>query len=229
MARAGSGWGQGSLEGQQTRCALHVRPAASSAATWVHAQDMSDDEKPLGFRAGELERKHKRQAKRQATAAEVGAAPAARKPAAGAGAPQRPTPRAAPAEPARRRRREAAAGVAAAVQALAAVQAAAAADGECLAGCDRALAARTADLCTASLSTAAASYALQRAPATCPYAAHALAALSWTIVPPTPPLLCSSPAASSDDEPPSARKQRTPRRLSSGASAGARRSRRGSG
>lgn len=91
----------------------------------VHMQDMSDDEKPLGFRADQLERKHKRQAKRQATTAEG-------KPASGAGAPQRPAQRAA-AEPSRRRRREAAAGVAFAVQALAAVQAAAAADGGCLA------------------------------------------------------------------------------------------------
>lgn len=96
----------------------------------VHGQDMSDDEKPLGYRVDELERKQKRQVKRQAAAAEGGVPRGAPKP--GTGGPKRTAQRAAAAEPAQRRRREAAAGVAAAVQALAAAQAAAAADGEAL-------------------------------------------------------------------------------------------------
>ncbi|EFN53710.1 hypothetical protein CHLNCDRAFT_53651 [Chlorella variabilis] len=91
-------------------------------------RDMSDDEKPLGFRADELERKQKRQQaqqKRQQAPGSGSAKSAA--PALAGGAAAAPK-KAAAEQPVPRRRREAAAGVAAAVQAVAAVQAAAAAD-----------------------------------------------------------------------------------------------------
>lgn len=94
---------------------------------------MSDDEKPLGWRAEEVENKQKRASKRAEGGGQPGsarkAAPA-KKPAAAAPAAAGGAGREQPAQqPVQRRRREAAAGVAAAVQAVAAVQAAAAADG----------------------------------------------------------------------------------------------------
>lgn len=80
---------------------------------------MSDDEKPLGWRAEEMESKPKK--RRQSGTAAKPAAAATKK---------AQTPKAGSAAQQQRRRREAAAGVAAAVHAVAAVQAAVAADGE---------------------------------------------------------------------------------------------------
>lgn len=120
---------------QQRRCPVRPALAAAPHRCWLcgrlrAVQDMSDDEKPLGFRADELERKQKRQQaqqKRQQAPGSGSAKSAA--PALAGGAAAAPK-KAAAEQPVPRRRREAAAGVAAAVQAVAAVQAAAAADGE---------------------------------------------------------------------------------------------------
>ena len=95
-------------------------------------QDLSDDEKPLGYRADELERKQKRQ---QAQLKRAAAEPRS-KPGTKQGGGKQPgglltgSSVAVAIQPAPRQRREAAAGVAAAVQAVAAVHAATAADGE---------------------------------------------------------------------------------------------------
>jgi pyruvate/2-oxoglutarate dehydrogenase complex dihydrolipoamide acyltransferase (E2) component len=96
-----------------------IQRGGSEQAALCFMQDMSDDEKPLGWRAEEMESKPKK--RRQSGTATKPAAAANRK---------APPAKAASSAQQQRRRREAAAGVAAAVHAVAAVQAAVAADGE---------------------------------------------------------------------------------------------------
>lgn len=134
VRRTGTGWHAlvGSAPG---RCCGGGGPGAAAQLLLACCflprslpQDMSDDEKPLGWRA-EAEAKKQKRAPAAAAAPKQGAG-AAKK----AATPKKAAPAAAAAAaaaPAGRRRREAAAGVAAAVHAVAAVQAAVAEDGAC--------------------------------------------------------------------------------------------------